>query len=87
MICTRGDVFGLTVVALFGPYSTPAPKLERLNIMGMGVILLAQISVGDPVCTYDPLLWTGFPYRVLCLLQVDPMWAIQVALEPLFYHL
>lgn len=46
MIRTRGDVRGLAVAALFGPYGTPASKQERPSFMGMGIIPVVGIRVG-----------------------------------------
>lgn len=58
MILTRGDVYGedLAVGPLVRLYCNPGSKLERCNIIGMGIILVGQISAGDPVWAYNILL-------------------------------
>lgn len=65
MIVTRGDVYGLTVGPPFRLYCTQGPKLKRPNIIGMGIILVGQISAGDPVWAYNILLWIGFLDKVV----------------------
>lgn len=59
MIRTRGDVRGLAVAALFGPYGTPASKQERPSFMGMGIILVVGIPCGHMIPFYGQGSRTG----------------------------
>lgn len=88
MILTRGDVYDLAVGPLFRLYCTSGPKLKRPNVIGMGIILVGQISAGDPVWTYSIFLWVGFLHKaVLPALAGSHGGHFPFPTEPLFSHL
>lgn len=59
VICTRGDMRGLTVAVLFGPYGAPASEQERPRLMGMGIILVVGMPCGHMIPFYGRGSHTG----------------------------